>query len=424
MDTYTIISTVFACVVFFAYLNQRFFQWQITIAVMIGSLGCSCVIILLQHTALAPQAQKVTQVISQINFHEILMKGMLSVLLFAGAMTLDFSRIRAQLLEISILSSIGTILSTLIIALVTDLVMPLLGFHLPLIYCFLFGALISPTDPIAVLATFKNLNAPKNITTILCGESLFNDGVAIVIFLTLYQLNFNNIPITLTSITLLFCKKAMGGMLFGCALGYGANKLILQSNQTVATLITLAIVTSGYSLANNFHLSGPLAMVVAGVFIGNTAHTRLENHIIRQLKAFWEIIDELFNAVLFLLIGFELVIVPLNISHVLASFFAIVLVLLTRFITVALPFRFIKTPFTNNIANIKILTWGGLRGGLAVALALSLPDSASRNFILILTFSVVMFSIIVQGMTIPVLLNKNLPPNNTNEPESNELNKA
>lgn len=407
MDTYTIISTIFACVVFFAYLNQRFFHWQITIAMMLGSLVCSCIIIFLQHTPLANQAQAVTAVISKINFQEILMKGMLSVLLFAGAMTLDFARIRAHLSEITLLAGIGTLLSTVIIAFLAYWTLPFFGFNLPLIDCFLFGALISPTDPIAVIATFKNLNAPKDITTILCGESLFNDGIAIVIFLTLYQLSFNHTPITFSNISLLFLKKAFGGMIFGGLIGFGANKLILKSTQTVATLITLAIVTAGYALANSFHLSGPLAMVVAGVFIGNTAHTHLEHHIIKQLKTFWEIMDELFNAIFFLLIGFELVIVPLNIGHIFACLFIITVVLLTRLITVIIPLSLIKKSHSSRAGLIPLLTWGGLRGGLAIALALSLPNGSHRNLILILTFSVVVFSIVVQGMSIPWLLKRN-----------------
>lgn len=372
---------------------------------MAGSLLLSLIFILMQHSGLTNLAERVKHLLVQTDFHTLLINGMLSFLLFAGSLTIDASALKKQKWEIGILASVSTIASALIISSIIYYLLPLLGIDLPFLYCLLFGALISPTDPIAVLATFKEIKAPKKLEVCVAGESLFNDGVGIVIFLTVYQLTFLHIPITFQNVTLLFIEQALGGIAYGAILGYIGHLLIKKiDDPKIIILITLAIVTGGYNLALAIDISGPLAMVVAGIFIGNKVNKqRKEATINTILKAFWEVIDELLNAVLFLLIGFELVNVNFAFSSLSIILLIIPIVLLVRLITVAIPIKIIERKKAQLPYTISVLTWGGLRGGLAVALALTLPLSQYRDLILAMTYSVVVFAIIVQGLTIKPL---------------------
>ncbi len=405
MNPYTLASIILTLAIIIGYINHRYIKLQSTIAIMAGSLLISLLFLILQHTGVANIADKTKSILIQTDFHSLLINGMLSFLLFAGSLTIDSSILKTRKWEIGILASISTIASALLIATAIYYLLPLLGLSLPYLYCLLFGALISPTDPIAVLATFKEIGAPKNLEVCVAGESLFNDGVGIVIFLTIYQLAFNNQVITFQNVSLLFLEQAVGGIAYGVILGFVAYQLIknIKDPKTII-LITLAIVTGGYTFALSIDISGPLAMVVAGIFIGNKVRaTATEEKRNEVLKIFWEVIDELLNAVLFLLIGFELLninVVDFNFSAVLM---AIPLVLLIRLITVAIPMKFIQARKTHEPYTISVLTWGGLRGGLAVALALTLPSSHYRELILAMTYGVVVFAVIVQGLTIKPL---------------------
>lgn len=407
MSPYTLASIILTLAVAIGYINHRFIKLQSTIAIMVGSLLISLLFLLMQHTGLADVADKTKNLLIQTDFHSLLIKGMLSFLLFAGSLTIDFSLLKSRKWEIGILASISTIASTLLIGTAVYYLLFWLGIRMPYVYCLLFGALISPTDPIAVLATFKQIGAPKNLEVCVAGESLFNDGVGIVIFLTLYQLTFQGVPITFQKVSLLFLEQAIGGIAYGALLGIIAHGLIkdIKDPKTII-LITLAIVTGGYTFALSIDISGPLAMVVAGLFIGNKVRqSSTETKSNEILKTFWEVIDELLNAVLFLLIGFELL--NVNVadarSHWYAVLIVIPLVLLVRLITVAVPMKFLQTRKTHEPYTISVLTWGGLRGGLAVALALTLPPSPYREMILEMTYAVVVFAVIVQGLTIKPL---------------------
>lgn len=408
MDPYILASIVLTLTVLIAYINHHTFKVQMTIAIMAGSLIISIFLLILQHTGLTNLTKQTQTVLIQTNFHRLLIHGMLSFLLFAGSLTIDFERFKKQLTEIGVLASISTLISTLLIGCTLYGLVKLFHFSLPFLYCLLFGALISPTDPIAVLATFKEIKAPKKLETCVAGESLFNDGVGIVIFLTLYQLTFNGTPITFKAVSLLFLQQAVGGITYGLLLGFIAQKFISScKDHRIAILITLAVVTGGYNLALSMDISGPLAMVVAGIFVANTTSNRAKNKTnatIRQtLHLFWEIIDDILNAILFLLIGFELLAINANWQHILLALAIIPIVLIIRLITVALPINLLQRNSKPEPYTITILTWGGLRGGLAVALALALPPDGYRDLILTLTFAVVAFAIIVQGLTIKPL---------------------
>lgn len=405
MDTYTLSSIILTIAVIVGYVNYRYIRMQSTIAIMTASLALSAFFLILQHFGIADVAEETKALVSYINFPDLLLKGMLSFLLFAGGLTIDFSMLKNQKWEIGILASLSTIASALIVGTLVYYLLPLLNLNLPFLYCLLFGALISPTDPIAVLATFKKIGAPKPLEVCVAGESLFNDGVGIVIFATVYALTFNHTPITFKNVSLLFLKQAVGGIAYGLLLGSVTNRLIKGiKDHHIAILLTLGAVTGGYTFALWLGISGPLAMVVAGILVGNkNLRSKEQSTMSESLSTFWEVIDELLNAVLFLLIGFELLTIQASGWQIIAIIGAVPLVLLVRLLTVAIPMKFIQLRRQHGPYTIAILTWGGLRGGLAVALALSLPTSHYRNFILAMTYGVVAFAIIVQGLTIKPL---------------------
>jgi len=405
MNPYAIASIILTLAVAIAYINHRFIKMQSTIAIMVGSLLLSLIFILIQYLGIADIADATKKLLIRTDFHTLLLDGMLSFLLFAGSLSVDFSILKSRKWEIGILATISTVASVLIIGTLTYYLLPFIGITMPYLFCLLFGALISPTDPIAVLATFRQIGAPKKLEVCVAGESLFNDGVGIVIFLTLYQLTFNGVSVTWGNVSLLFLEQAVGGIAYGAILGFMAHKLMQKvDDRKMAILITLAVVTGGYSLALAANISGPLAMVVAGIFVGNKVRKNSkEGKTHDALEMFWEVIDELLNAVLFLLVGFELLAINITDHRILAVVFAIPLVLFVRLITVAIPMKFIQLRRSREPYLISILTWGGLRGGLAVALALSLPPSKYRDLIMGMTYGVVVFAVIVQGLTIKSL---------------------
>ena len=410
MNLFNILAIILTFAVAVAYINYRTIRLPAAIAIMAASLLLSLALILADKAGLIHVQTTLATVLVKINFPELLLQGMLGFLLFAGALNVDISHLQARKWEIGLLASLGTIVSTILIAVIMYYLVPLFGLHLNFIYCLLFGALISPTDPIAVLALFKSLNAPRQMSIFLEGESLFNDGVGIVIFLSLYQLAFGGEPITVLSVTKLFCQQALGGLLYGAALGMLTYFLLKPiDDHILEILVTLAIVSGGYALAEWIHVSGPLAMVVAGLFVGNQGRYFYMSQKTREsLDIFWEVIDDVLNAILFLLIGLELLIVNISTLQLLLALAAIPLVLAVRWICVAAPMTVFKIKQNYSPYMISILTWGGLRGGLAVALALALPASAARETILTMTYAIVVFSILVQGLTMKPLLRKSI----------------
>ena len=346
---------------------------------------------------------KITDVIRTIDFNTALMKVMLAFLLFAGAIHIDIKQLKKESAAIITFSTIGVLVSTFIIASLMFVVTKWFGIPIDFIYCLLFGALISPTDPIAVLGILKKAKIPATLEMKISGESLFNDGVAVVVFITIYEIievGYDNV--SALQIAWLFLKEAGGGLIFGLLLGY-TGFWVLKSidNYVIEVLITLAIVMGGYAFADYLHISGPLAMVVAGIVTGNKSLDQGASDVTRDyIDKFWEMMDEVLNAILFLLIGFEMLIIPFNQTLFILGCVTIVIVLLARFVSVAMPIAVLRFGKTFERNAIPILTWGGLRGGISVALALSIPQSFHGEVFVPITYIVVLFSIIVQGLTI------------------------
>ena len=384
----------------FGYLNHRLLNFPIKIGLMVIALAMSLGLVLLNTLGigLAADARAFVQ---GIDFNLTLMQGMLSFLLFAGALHVDLDDLFQQKWIIAILASVGVILSTFIVGTAGYYAFQLVGLELPYIYCLLFGALISPTDPIAVVGIMKLARAPKSLETKMTGESLFNDGVGIVVFLVLLDVALSG-EVSAPAIATLFIGEAIGGTVIGLALGYPAYRMLQRTEQyQVEILITLALVMGGYRLASLLHASGPITVVVFGLLIGNHGRRFAMSDATREhLDSFWELIDELLNAILFVLIGLVVVDMTFRFDYLQAILLAIPIVLFSRFVSVGLPIQLLSLFRTFSKRAILILTWGGLRGGISVALALSLPASPERDAIISITYGVVAFSIIVQGLTI------------------------
>jgi len=386
----------------FAYLNHRFIKWPPTIGIMVLSLGTSVALVLFGqvYPALVDNAK---QLAASINFRELLMNFMLSFLLFAGAIHIDAGKLKKEAWPVLLLSTLGTLISTTLVGGMTWEVFQLFYFPIPFIYCLLFGAIISPTDPIAVLAILRRANIPESLDVKISGESLFNDGVAVVIFVTLLEAAHSGISaVDLIGVGKLFLQEGIGGLLFGAILGYlGYFTLRSIDDYKVEVLVTVAIVAGGYYVAGHMHVSGPLAMVVAGIITGNkTRHEALSDTSKDYLVKFWELIDEILNAILFMLIGLEMLVIKINGMLLLIGVIGIFIALFARWVSVFLPVMLLRFRMRFEKNTIAILTWGGLRGGLSVALALSLDQSMYRDEFLVITYIIVVYSILVQGLTI------------------------
>jgi CPA1 family monovalent cation:H+ antiporter len=401
IETITILVCLSAV---FSYVNHRYIKLPVTIGLMAIALVMSLVLLLLGKLGYGIQAEA-ESFIRSIDFDETLLHGMLSFLLFAGALHINLDDLLEQKWFIGTLACLGVVVSASIVGALTYLLLGWIGLPIPFIGCLLFGALISPTDPIAVLGILKNAKAPKQLEIKITGESLFNDGVGVAVFLVLLAVVETG-TITPGSIALLFVQEALGGAAIGLALGYLTYMMLKSINQHhVEILLTLALVMGGYALADAVHASGPIAVVVSGLLIGNQGrHLAMSETTREYLDTFWELIDELLNAVLFVLIGLEVLALTFKTAYLEAGLIAIPLVLFARFVSVSLPvqaFRLFQE-FTERAT--MILTWGGLRGGISVAMALSLPPSSYRDVLITMTYIVVVFSILVQGLTIERLV--------------------
>ena len=407
MDLFDIIAILISLSAIFSYLNFRYIKLPTTIGLMLFSLILSLLLIVLGQLGFIIE-DHARELVGRIDFNKTLMHGMLSFLLFAGALHVNINDLMEKKWEIGIFATLGVIISTFIIGSIIYYVLQWIGFGIQYIYCLLFGALISPTDPIAVLGILKKTDAPKSLVTKITGEALFNDGIGVVVFITLYGIAFGGHGITAGDIALLFAEETIGGIIFGLLTGWIAYRLLKSvDNYQVEILITLALVTGGYALASAMHLSGPIATVIAGLLIGNQGRRfAMSDRTREHLDTFWELIDEILNAILFVLIGFEMLILVFLRKYILEGLIAIPIMLLARFISIAIPILFLKIRREFSPHVIKIMTWGGLRGGISVALALSLPVSTERNIILAMTYVVVVFSILVQGLTIQYLVQK------------------
>ena len=407
MGLFEIIAILLTLSAFFSFINYRFLRLPNTIGVML--IGLLFSLLLLTISRFVPGSKHwAVAMLLQIDFDETLLHGMLSFLLFAGALHVNINELRQQYRIILGLATAGVVLSTLIVGFLSWVVLNLLGFNISYIYCLLFGALISPTDPIAVLGILKKADVPKSLEIKIVGESLFNDGVGVVIFLILLETIVSGAELGIARVFRLFVQEAIGGGLLGLGVGLLAYRMLKQvDNYQVEILITLGLVTGGYALADALHLSAPIAIVVAGLLIGNHGRSFAMSEDTRQnLDTFWELADEVLNAVLFLLIGLEVMVLNYSWLNLAAALLGILIVLSARLVSVSIPIHLLKRSrsFSPHVA--KILTWGGLRGGISIALALSLPVGFERDVLLAITYGVVVFSILVQGLTISPFLRK------------------
>ena len=399
LNTIAILLTLSAV---FSYLNYRFIKLPTAIGIMLISLLISLLLLISGKLGFFDISQQAQTLIHGIDFHTTLINGMLSFLLFAGALHINLNELSKQKWVILTLATVGVISSTFMVGAMSWVILNALELNVSFIYCLLFGALISPTDPIAVLSILKTVGVPKSLEIKISGESLFNDGVAVVVFLVLLGIATGQGEASFSSISLLFLQEAIGGAIYGFVIGAICFYMLRSvNNYQVEVLLTLALVMGGYAFATFIHVSGPIAMVIAGLLIGNHGRDLAMSESTREhLDSFWELIDEILNAVLFLLIGFEVLILVYHMEYFLAALAIIPVVLLSRFISVGLPIKLMKKVRAFSPGVTRLMTWGGLRGGISVALALSLPQGLEREIILAVTYALVIFSILVQGLTL------------------------
>ncbi len=410
---FDIAAAVIVLAAIFGYLNHRFLKLPHTIGLVVIALAVSLVVLGLD--AARPSLELGTQVrgvMASIDFSETLMQGLLSFLLFAGALHVDLAALASRKWVIGLMATLGTVLSTFLIGGGIWVLVQVLGVDLPVIYCLIFGSLIAPTDPVAVLGILKRVHVPPSLEAKIAGESLFNDGVGIVIFLILTGIavgSGGDHALDPLAIAEFFLIEALGGVVLGLLTGYITYRLLKTVDEhNLEVIMTLALVMGTFGIADELHVSGPIAMVCAGLLIGNVGTRFAMSEKTREhTTSFWSLLDEILNSVLFLLIGFEVVVITLTGDVLIMGLVAIPLVLASRFVSVSLPvaaLRVVGQQFSNGA--IRILTWGGLRGGISVALVLSLPPSPEREILLTVTYIVVLFSIIVQGLTMEPVLRK------------------
>ncbi|GAA5501698.1 Na(+)/H(+) antiporter NhaP [Deinococcus xinjiangensis] len=396
-----------------AYLNERFVRLPTTVGVTLAGALASIVMVLLDTLGIVSGLRGwAANLLQTLNFTNFVLNGILSVLLFAGALSLDASQMMRQRASILTLAILSTILSTFLIGFGAYAVFGLLGLHIPLIWAMLFGALISPTDPVAVLDLLKRARVPKKIETLIAGESLFNDGVGVVIYLVvagLAGLGAHHAEPSVLGALGLFFREAVGGMAFGALLGGVGYAMVKSIEQhAVEVLITLALVIGGYVAAAALGISGPLAMVVAGLVISAGKHKAFGPETREHVEAFWETMDQVLNIVLFAFIGLDVLLTQPSGLQLLAAALLIGVALAARWISVALPFLFLRGNGPSGYApyTVRLLTWGGLRGGIAISLALGLPKSEYYGTLITSTYLIVLFTIAVQGLTIMPLVRK------------------
>ena len=404
---------ILAIATLFTFINKRYLKFQLTIGLMILGIALSVIFVLANEYTPALVAN-VPHFVKNINFNNFLMNGILSFLLFAGSVHIDMKELKAEKLSVFMFALVGTLISTILIGTGMYYVFNLFGLaKIPYLYCLLFGALISPTDPIAVLAIFKDYNVNKTLTIKIEGESLFNDGIGIVVFVTVLNLiQGSDAGFSMGDTLLLFLREAVGGIAFGLAIGWIAIKLIKSQKDDINNniMVTLVVVTGGYAIANYLEVSGALSMVAAGLFIGNYINNKAPQKLKNFMSSFWGIVDAVFNSTLFVLMGLSILLIDSEVIDYKSGIVIIIIGLISRYISVAIPYAMLDKRRYNfpffNAKTVGVMTWSGLRGALAFALALSIHDKPNGHFFIFLTYCVVAFSIIVQGLSIPWLLKK------------------
>lgn len=417
MNFFPLVSILISLAAVSSYVNFRYIKLPTTVGVMLVTLVASLLLVLAGPYTGEFREQAATMV-SQINFPQVVLHGMLAFLLFAGSIHVQIEDLCREWLSISLLAVVGTLISTCVVGGSTWLVLGWMGRSIPLMHALLFGALISPTDPIAVLGIMKSVGASRQLEVQVTGESLFNDGLGVVVFLLLLQLSgldgfggegsMAPLPIDLGAVAMLLLKEVGGALVLALVAGILTYHMLKRvDNYQVEVLLTLALAMGLYALADALHLSAPIAVVVAGLFVGNRGRAFAMTEKTREhVDTFWELIDEILNAVLFLLIGLEILVLPIEREWLVAAALAIPIVLSARWLSVAGIIGPLGWVTAQSRGAIAVLTWGGLRGGISVAMALSLPANDSRSLVLTLTYFVVLFSILVQGLTVGWVIRK------------------
>ena len=412
MSFFSLISILISIAAVLSYVNYRYIKLPTTVGVMLVALLASLILIIVGPYAGGFREQAAT-LVAQINFNQVVLHGILAFLLFAGSIHVSLDDLKREWLSISLLAIVGTLASTFIVGGVTWLILGWLGLGIPFLHALLFGALISPTDPIAVLGIMKSVGASKQLEVQVTGESLFNDGLGVVVFLVLLQFSdlggaaSNDATTSLSlgvigDVAMLLLKEVGGALALGLAAGAVTYQMLKRvDNYQVEVLLTLALAMGLYALTDALGLAAPIAVVVAGLFVGNRGREFAMTQKTREhVDTFWELVDEIINVVLFLLIGLELLVLPIERGWLIAGFLAIPIVLVARWLSVAGIIGPLSRVKAQSKGAISILTWGGLRGAISVAMALSLPATHSRSLILTLTYFVVVFSILIQGLTV------------------------
>ncbi len=407
MDYFSIATILIVLSALFGYINVKFLKLPITIGLMVITLVFTLAVVVLSYfddTLLIREKE----LISSIDFETVLLDIMLSYLLFAGALHTNFQQLRVQRWPVFVFATFGVLLSTFLVGIIMFYALQLVGLEVSFIYCLLFGALISPTDPIAVLGILKQAGAPKKLEAKIVGESLFNDGVGVVIFLTIYQIAKGAGEVSFGQVAEMFAVEVLGGVALGLLLGWITFRLMKSIDYDVEVIITLAAVMGGTLLAQKLHMSAPLAMVACGLMVGNDTvrNSAMSKITETYVDKFWELVDVLLNTLLFVLIGMEILILTFDGQYIFAGLLAVPIVLLSRYLSLWVPIHFFskKLEFVPN-TNL-IMTWGGLRGGISIALALSLTTEMHRELFLVITYVIVVFSIIGQGLTVGPLIKK------------------
>ena len=405
-------SIIFSIAAFFSFVNYKWLKLPATIGLMLMSLATIIVITLSK--GIFPEFYLFfCDIVTSSDFRTLLLDGILSFLLFAGALHVNIQDLEKEKWSILLFATLSVLISTFMVGGLIFGASKLIGIEFPFIYALLFGALISPTDPIAVMAILKKANISKSLGIKIEGESLFNDGIGVVVFSGILIIagmdGYQSENSVVVEIGKLFLEEAVGGIVYGLLLGFIGYSCIktIKDNPQLAVMISLAIVMGGYAIASMIHVSGPLAMVVSGIVIGNKINIASNKGATRKLlNDIWEILDDVFNGILFVLIGLSIHLLKFEMDHLTLGLLAIIIVLITRFVSVLLPYSLLKHKESTPFKTVSILTWGGLRGGISVALALSLTDNTSSEIILYMTYTIVLFSIIVQGLSIGALVKK------------------
>ncbi|MEK6151784.1 sodium:proton antiporter [Flavobacteriaceae bacterium 3-367] len=408
-------SIIFSMAAFFSFINYKWLKLPATIGLMLMSLA-TIILITLSKSIFPDFYMFFCDMVTNSDFKTLLLDGLLSFLLFAGALHVNIDELAKEKWSVLLFATLGVLISTFLVGGLTFGAAQLLGVELPFLHALLFGALISPTDPIAVLAILKKTSIAKNLQIKIEGESLFNDGIGVVVFagiLLLADMGGHAMESSLgTEIGILFLEEAVGGIVYGALLGFVGYACIksVKDNPQLAVMISLALVMGGYALASIIHVSGPLAMVVSGMIIGNKINIAANKGATQKLlNEIWEVLDDVFNGILFVLIGLAIHLLKFDMGFLTLGIIVLVIVLLSRFVSVFLPYSLLKHSERSPLKTVTILTWGGLRGGISIALALSLGENSSSDLILYITYVVVLFSIIVQGLSIGRLVKKLYP---------------